>query len=39
MNRMIDLMLKRTSIRSFKDKKLSIEIINKLKQVVNSSPT
>lgn len=36
---MIDLMLKRTSIRSFKDKKLDIKTIEQLKQVVNASPT
>lgn len=36
---MIDLMLKRTSVRSFKDKKLDIKTIEQLKQVVNASPT
>ena len=36
---MIDLMLKRTSIRSFKNKKLDIKTIKQLKQIVNASPT
>ena len=36
---MIDLMLKRTSVRNFKDKKLDIKTIEQLKQVVNASPT
>lgn len=36
---MIDMMLNRASIRSFKNKKIDKRIIDKLKQVVNSSPT
>ena len=36
---MIDLMLKRTSIRSFNNKKLDIKTIKQLKQIVNASPT
>lgn len=36
---MIDKLLERTSCRNFLDKPLSSEIINKLKQVINSSPT
>lgn len=36
---MIENLLKRTSVRSFKNEKLCEETINKLKQVVNASPT
>ena len=36
---MIENLLRRTSVRSFKNEKLCEETINKLKQVVNASPT
>jgi len=36
---MIEKLLNRTSVRSFKHEKLDEKIINKLKQVVNASPT
>jgi len=36
---MIDLMLKRTSVRDFIDKPIEVEKINKLKQVINAAPT
>ena len=36
---MIENLLKRASVRSFKKEKLDDETISKLKQVVNASPT
>ncbi len=36
---LIDLMLTRTSVRSFEDKPIEVEKLNKLKQVINAAPT